>query len=132
MTEIEAQDPESGHGPVFIKSAQDIQNESLAETLKSLLAPMQAQLTQLVEENKTAKAENQQLREELNTLAANPVPAHLQGDDFPVNPNAARSVVIATRPVMDNPEKYSRNKSVVDPGGLVRNDASPLSGKNRE
>jgi hypothetical protein len=106
-------------------------NSAMADMLKSLLAPMQAQLTQLMEENKAHKSENSKLREELNELLATPHAGNVIGNDIPANPNAARSVVIATRPVQDNPELYSQ-KPIVDSSALVRNDASPLSGKNRE
>ena len=103
---------------------------SLEETLKALLAPLQQQLADLVADNKAVKSENEKLREELNNFLATPHAGNVVGDDFPVNPRAARSVVIATRPVMDNPERYAQ-KPIVDSGALVRNDASPLSGKNR-
>jgi len=106
------------------------QSQDLAEVLKSLLAPLQAQLSQLADNNKTIQAENEQLRQALLEREAD-APSHLLGDDFPVNPRAARSVVIATRPVVENPDRY-RAKSIVDHGKLSINDASQLSGKNRE
>src|SRR6266566_3961631 len=90
---------------------------SLEETMKALLAPMQKQLEDLAKENR-------QLKEEINTLAAEPIHGHIQGNDFAPNPNAARSVVIATRPVRDNPEMYN-SKGIVDTGGLYVNNASP-------
>lgn len=103
----------------------------LEEILRSLLAPMQKQLTDLAAENKGIKDENTRLRDELNEFLATPHAGNVVGDDIPANPRAARSVVIATRPVMDNPERYAQ-KPIVDSSALVRNDASPMSGKNRE
>ncbi len=85
------------------------------------LAPMTAKIERLAEENDT-------LRETLASGRVN----NLQGPDFAPNPDAARSVVIATRPVQDNPEQYRKfGKGLVDPGGLSVNDSSPLSPKNR-
>ena len=89
--------------------------------VEAALAPTTAKLQRLEEENDT-------LRETLASGRSN----NLQGPDFPRNPDAARSVVIMTRPVMDNPEQYAQGgKQIVDTGGLVKNDASPMSGKNR-
>lgn len=89
--------------------------------------PMQAVLDRLA----ALENENQALRaavEEVQTT-----PGHLMsGPDFAPDPRAARSVVIATRPVRDNPDLYSVNKSVVDTSGLSVNNSSPLSGKNAE
>jgi hypothetical protein len=80
---------------------------------------------------KALENENQALRaavEEVQTT-----PGHLMsGPDFAPDPRAARSVVIATRPVRDNPELYSGNKPVVDASGLSVNNSSPLSGKNQD
>jgi hypothetical protein len=89
--------------------------------VEAALAPTNAKLQRL-------EAENDTLRETLASGRSN----NLQGPDFPRNPDAARSVVIMTRPVMDNPEQYAQNgKGLVDTSGLVVNDASPMSGKNR-
>ncbi len=88
-------------------------------------------MAEVLERLKALENENQALRaavEEVQTT-----PGHLMsGPDFAPDPRAARSVVIATRPVRDNPEMYSKNKSIVDTGGLSKNDSSPLSGKNAE
>jgi len=132
MEELESQPPVNKSPPSQTQDLAEEQanpvaspqadNAALAEVMKSLLAPMQKQLEDLAKENSA-------LREEVNARAE-PIPTHLQGNDFPANPNAARSVVISTRPVRDNPEMYNA-KGIVDAGGLSVNDASPLSGKNR-
>lgn len=89
--------------------------------VEAALAPTNAKMERLSQENDT-------LRETLASGRSN----NLQGPDFPRNPDAARSVVIMTRPVMDNPEQYAQNgKGLVDTGALIKNDASPMSGKNR-
>lgn len=103
-------------------------NAVLADLMESLLAPMQQQLADLAADNKTIKAENEELRQKVAEVEA--TPQHIQGADFTPDPRAARSVVISTRPVQDNPELYA-SKGIVDPGGLSVNTASPLSGKNR-
>lgn len=106
-------------------------NAALASVMKTLLEPMQQQLKDLAEGNKNLAEENRILREEIQNRDA--TPNHLiSGADFRPNPDAARSVVISTRPVRDNPDQYiASGKGVVDPGGLSINDSSPLSGKNR-
>lgn len=80
---------------------------------------------------KALEGENQALRaavEEVQTT-----PGHLMaGADFAPDPRAARSVVIATRPVREEPGLYNKNKAVVDTSGLSVNGSSPLSGKNQE
>lgn len=101
-----------------------------AEILKTLQM-MQASLADTNKKLAETQAENEQLRQEMNaqaeTIASQPV-----GDDFPANPRAARSVVIGTRPVQDNPERYrTRGKGIVDPGGLSVNNASPMDSRNR-
>lgn len=96
----------------------------LEERLKALLAPMEQKINSLAEENS-------KLREELNEFHANGRESNIQGLDFPPNPRAARSVVIATRPVQDAPHLYNQGKGVVDPSGLSINTSSPLSPKNR-
>lgn len=99
---------------------------TLAEIVKAAveaaMAPVNAKVERLSEENDV-------LRSSLADGRSN----NLQGPDFPKNPDAARSVVIATRPVVENPDQYRQTgKGIVDPGGLSVNDASPMSGKNRQ
>lgn len=55
---------------------------------------------------------------------ADGVPSHLRRGDVAVDPSrmsVARSVTLATRPVVENPEQY---RNVVDASGLVRNSIS--------
>ena len=99
------------------------------------LADMEAMMKRLMEplmdKVKALEVENQTLRETVQE--AQNLPGHLvQGADFAPDPRAARSVVIATRPVREEPGLYNRNKPVVDANGLSINNASPLSGKNAE
>ena len=89
--------------------------------------PMQEVLNRL----RALENENQALRSAVEEVQT--TPGHLMsGPDFAPDPRAARSVVIATRPVRDNPEMYSKNKPVIDAAGLSVNNYSPLSGKNAE
>lgn len=89
--------------------------------------PMAAVLARL----EALENENQILRSAVEEVQT--TPGHLMsGPDFAPDPRAARSVVIATRPVRDNPELYSGNKPVVDTSGLSVNNSSPLSGRNQE
>lgn len=83
----------------------------LREEVKAAVAPLLEQ--------------NQALQEQVTKSSAmdyaEGVPAHLRRGDPAVDPNrmsVARSVTIATRPVIENPEQY---QNVVDPGTLVRN-----------
>ena len=90
--------------------------------VEAAMAPMTAKVERLAEEN-----------DALRSSLADGRSANLQGPDFPMNPDAARSVVIATRPVVENPDQYRHSgKGIVDPGGLSVNGASPMSGKNRQ
>lgn len=72
-------------------------------------------------------AQNARLQEELQKVSAtgyaDGVPQHLRRHDPNVDPSrlsVARSVTLATRPVVENPDQY---QNVVDPGGLSINNA---------
>lgn len=92
--------------------------------MKRLLEPLQEKVAAL-------EVENQTLRETVQE--AQSLPGHLVvGADFAPDPRAARSVVIATRPVRDTPEHFNKFKSIVDTSGLSVNTSSPLSRTNRE
>lgn len=76
---------------------------------------------------------NQELQEEVTKAGhldyADGIPLEFQRTDLNVDPRrmqVARSVTIATRCVIENPEQY---RNVVDPGSLSMNNASPLSPK---
>lgn len=71
---------------------------------------------------------NEQLQAEVAQSSgmtyAEGVPQHLRRGDPSVDPNrmsVARSVTLATRPVIENPDQYTH---VVDASGLVRNSFS--------
>ena len=97
----------------------------------AILAAMKAMMEPLQEKVKALETENQTLREAVQE--AQTLPGHLvAGADFAPDPRAARSVVIATRPVREEPELYNKNKPVIDTAGLTMNNASPLSGKNKD
>lgn len=110
--------PQANEERVSLSKA-DLQS-LIAGAIKEAMAP-------LVEKNA-------QLQEEVlknNHLGyADGIPPEMQRTDSAVDPrrmSVARSVTIATRCVVENPEQYS---NVVDPGGLSINNASPLSPKN--
>jgi hypothetical protein len=104
-------------------------NTALMEVLKGF----QEQLTSLKDDQKKLLQENELLKEQINAQNAEPRNVNVQGADFPPDPRAARSVVLATRPVQENPQDYRQHgKGLVDGAGLSINNSSPLSGKNRE
>src|SRR5512143_1354559 len=77
----------------------------------AILAAMKAIMDPLQEKVKALEAENITLRETVQESQT--LPGHLvQGADFAPDPRAARSVVIATRPVREEPNLYNRNKPV--------------------
>ena len=92
----------------------------IRENVKEAVAPLIERNAQLQEE--VAKAGHLEY--------ATGIPLELQRTDVNVDPrrmSVARSVTIATRCVVENPDQY---RNVVDPGGLSVNNASPLSPKN--
>jgi hypothetical protein len=89
----------------------------MEEVLKAI-TEMQAQLSALAEENAKLRAE---VSKSSGMDYAEGVPAHLRRGDPAVDPrrmSVARSVTVATRPVIENPEQY---RNVVAPGGLSIN-----------
>lgn len=113
----------------------DNQPASPEEKVTISLSDFKALVAEAVKEAVQPFAEaNAKLQEQVAQAShmayADGIPAHLRRGDPTVDPSrmqVARSVTIATRPVMENPEQY---QNVVDPGGLSINNASPLSPKN--
>ncbi len=121
--------------PVEPETNQPVSPEPVPEEKVSLsLTDLKALISGAVQEAVApfAKA-NLELQEKIAQAGrleyAENIPGHLQRRDpnfAPSRSDVARSVTIATRPVIENPEQYS---NVVDPGGLSINNASPLSPK---
>lgn len=89
-------------------------------------APKPPTMEEVMKRLQALENENHALRSAVEEVQT--TPGHLMaGPDFAPDPRAARSVVIATRPVRDNPGDYSKTKPVVDANGLSVNNSPPLS-----
>ena len=83
------------------------------------MAEVLRRLEDLENQNKALAAINTTLKDTLNDMLAAPGVGHLMTQDPLVKASrrdVARHVVIATRPVRENPEQYT---NVVDPGTVA-------------
>lgn len=99
--------------------------DALKVMMEGLLKPLNEKIEGLAAENASLK---EKIRQNMDLASDNGgLPNHLRpaGMSSLGNPRAARHVVVATQPVIDNPnDPLWATENIVDPGILVRNSKS--------